>query len=313
MDVKSAFKGYFNNRWVVGLGIGIAMLALFFIASSFAKHSDRDLRAKQTNIIIREIGHQLLLQAGDRTSRVLPVTEIKEGTFQLRFEHRLVFDHDSLIALSQRLLSKTQSPSGYTVTVHDCADGEIVYGFQINGATPDILACEGRVQPGGCYIIEFTFPGFYGKTPDYPFMGLVGSGILVLSTIAFLVGRFGKSEVLVLHQGKAVIKEPVLEPVVLGKFLFDAKNQRLLLGNEVIGLTDKECKILQLLNINYGELTPRDTLMQIWLSEGVIIGRSLDMFISKLRKKLSGDPELSITNVHGKGYKLEITSSKSVG
>lgn len=306
MDVKSAFKGYFSNRWVVGSGIAIVMIALFLIASSFAKHPDRDLRAKQTNIIIREIGHQLLHQAGDRTSRVLPVTEIKEGTFQLRFEHGLVFEHDSLIALSQRLLSKSQFSSGYTVTVHECTNGEIVYGFQMNRSTPDILACEGRIQPAGCYIIEFTFPDFYETTPNYPFIGLVGSGILVLSTVVLLIGRFGKSEVPIPHQDKAVIKEPIQELAVLGKFLFDAKNQRLFLGSEVISLTDKECKILELLNINFGELTPRETLMQIWLSEGVIIGRSLDMFISKLRKKLSSDSELGITNVHGKGYKLEI-------
>jgi DNA-binding response OmpR family regulator len=81
----------------------------------------------------------------------------------------------------------------------------------------------------------------------------------------------------------------------------------LLVGSEVISLTDKECKVLELLNNNFGELIPRDTLMQkIWINEGVITGRSLDMFVSKLRKKLSGDPELRITNVHGKGYKLEI-------
>jgi len=93
----------------------------------------------------------------------------------------------------------------------------------------------------------------------------------------------------------------------LGKFLFDGKDQRLLLGSEVISLTGKEYRILDLLNKNFGELIPRETLMQkVWINEGVITGRSLDMFVSKLRKKLSSDPELRITNVHGKGYKLEI-------
>jgi DNA-binding response OmpR family regulator len=88
------------------------------------------------------------------------------------------------------------------------------------------------------------------------------------------------------------------------------KGQRLLLESEVITLTDKECKVLELLSENFGELIPRDTLMQkIWISEGVITGRSLDMFVSKLRKKLSGDPQLKITNVHAKGYKLEIAAA----
>ena len=81
--------------------------------------------------------------------------------------------------------------------------------------------------------------------------------------------------------------------------------QRLLLENEVISLTDKECKVLELLNRNFGELITRETLMQeIWISEGVITGRSLDMFVSKLRKKLSADPSVKIVNLHGKGYKM---------
>src|SRR5688572_6060336 len=160
MGVNFAFKDFFNNR-LVRSGIAIVMLAIFLIASSFTKHSDRDLRAKQVNLIIRQIGHRLLLQAGDSTSRVLPVTEIKEGTFLLRFENKFVFNHDSLMALSKGLLPKTQFPSGYTVTVHDCMKGRIVYGFQVNNTSPDILACNHRGQPPGCYRIEFAFPDLY--------------------------------------------------------------------------------------------------------------------------------------------------------
>ena len=380
MGVNSAFKGFFTNRLVVRSGIAIVMLAIFFIASSFARHSDRDLRAKQANVIIRQIGHQLLLQAGDSTSRVLPVTEIKEGTFLLMFENEFVFNHDSLMMLTQNLFPKTQFPSGYTVTVHECTNASIVYGFQINKTAPDILACRGRSQPPGCYTIEIAFPDLYGNveqkkadidqrieklksfkvdsreanpkreelksskddpreanpkleehksskvdpqetnpkleefkwtTSDYRLISLVSSGMLVLLSVAFLVGRFGKRlvpvPVPVQNQDHSIINEPVPEVSALGKFLFDVKDQRLLLGSEVISLTGKEYRILELLNKNFGELIPRETLMQkVWINEGVITGRSLDMFVSKLRKKLSSDPELRITNVHGKGYKLEI-------
>lgn len=306
MGVNSALKDFFNNRLVVGSGIAIMMVAIFLIASSFTRHTDRDQRVKQTNILIRDIGHRLLLQSGDKTSRVLPVTEIKEGTFQLSFEHRLFFDHDSLMVLTQRLLTQEQFPSGYTVTVHDCKEAKIVYGFQINNTVPDILACKGRIEPQSCYIFEFAFPDFYAEPINYPFIGLAG-GVLVLSFVGLLIGRFGKSSVPVRVQNhNTPTKGPAPELAALGKFLFDIKNQSLLLGAEVITLTDKECKILELLNINFGELTPRETLIQeVWVNEGVITGRSLDMFVSKLRKKLSGDPELSITNVHGKGYRLE--------
>jgi DNA-binding winged helix-turn-helix (wHTH) protein len=378
MSVNSALKGFFNNRLVVGSGIAIVMFAIFFIASSFTKRSDRDLRAKQTNLIIRQIGHRLLLQAGDSTSRVLPVTEIKEGTFLLTLENEFVFSHDSLMMLTKRLLPKAQFPSGYTVTVHECLNASIVYGYQINNTSPDILACKGRSQPSGCYTIEITFPDLYENVEQkkayieqqteerksfkaesqeanpkseelqsikvdhqetnpkpeelksvkvvsqeanpklegfkttifgYPLLNLVYTGMLVLLGVAFLIGRFRKHLVpaLLQNQDHSIIKDPVEELPTLGKFLFDVKDQRLLLGSEVISHTDKEYRILELLNKNFGELIPRETLMQkIWIDEGVITSRSLDMFVSKLRKKLSSDPELRITNVHGKGYKLEI-------
>jgi hypothetical protein len=342
MRLNSVFIGFFNNRLAVGPGVAIVVLTIFLTASSFTEHSDRDLRAKQVNLIIRQIGHRLLLQAGDSTSRVLPVNEIKEGTFLLEFESEFVFNHDSLMVLSQDLLPKTQFTSGYTVTVHECMKTGIVYGFQVSNTSPDILACSGRSQPPGCYTIEFAFPGFYENveqkkadidllteelksvdpqktnqkpeefkttTFDYPLSNLVYSAMLVLLGVALLIGRFRKSltPVPVQNQDQAIIKESVPELPALGKFLFDVKDQRLLLKNEVISLTDKEYQILELLSKNFGELIPRETLMQeVWINEGVITGRSLDMFVSKLRKKLSGDPELRITNVHGKGYKLEI-------
>ena len=152
MRVNSAFTGLFANR-LVGSGIAVVMVAIFLITSSFTDHSDRGMRAKQVNLMIRQIGHLLLLQAGDSTSRVLPVTETKEGTFLLKFENEFVFNHDSLILLSRGLLPKTRFPSGYTVTVQDCMNGDIVYGFQVNNTSPDILACSGRSQPPGCYTI----------------------------------------------------------------------------------------------------------------------------------------------------------------
>lgn len=379
MRVNSAFKGFYNNR-LVGSGMAIAMLAIFFIASSFTKRPDRDVRAKHANLLIREIGHRLLLQAGDSTSRVLPVTEINEGTFLLGFERDFLFSHDSLMVLTRDLLPKTQFPSGYTVTVHDCMTSGIVYGFQINHTPPDILACRGRDQPQGCYTIEIALPDLYENveqekadtghpteklrsvkvsplesdpkpeelkvviadpleadlklqeltsfkvdlqegnpkpeefktaTFDFPFISLVCSGMLLLMGVALVVGRLGKRLVPVpmpvKDQNHTILREPTSKLDALGKFLFDVKDRRLLLESEVISLTDKECRILELLNENFGELIPRETLMQkVWIDEGVITGRSLDMFVSKLRKKLSSDPELRITNVHGKGYKLEI-------
>lgn len=375
MGLNFSFKDFFNNRPVLSSGIAIVMLSMLFITTAFTTRSDRDVRVKELNLRIRQFGHRLLLQAGDSTSRVLPVTEIKEGTFLLEFESEFVFSHDSLMTLSLALFPKAEFPAGYTVTVHDCVSAGIVYGFQVNNSGPDILSCRGRRQPPGCYRIEFAFHDFYEiveqkkadidhsteelksskadppstdpqpeedeiplsgqdigqlteadgslnvatqevstepeetTTLSFPVINLAYIGMMVLFAVTLLIGRFGKklTPVPVLLQNHTVIKESVPEFGALGKFSFDVTNQRLLLGTEVISLTDKECRILELLNENFGELIPRGTLMQkVWFDEGVITGRSLDMFVSKLRKKLSNDPDLRITNVHGKGYKLEV-------
>jgi hypothetical protein len=371
MRVNSTFTRFFINRLLVS----IVIPAIFFISSSFIKYSDRDIRAKQVNLIIREIGHRLLLLAGDSTSSVLPVSETNEGTFQLKFENEFVFSHDSLMALSRVLLPKSNFASGYTVTVHDCVKGDIIYGFQLNNTSPDILPCSGRNQPMGCYTIEFAFPDLYehvetkkaniskpaklakhdpGKvnpkeliaanlddeilkpskevtslkvstksadtklkqsqtaTFDYSFINIIYGGVLLLLLSILLIRHFGKliNPIPVLDQNHTLINEAIPEFPALGKFLFNVKGQQLLLGSEVISLTEKECRVLELLHQNFGELIPREILMQkVWIDEGVITGRSLDMFVSKIRKKLSRDTDLRITNIHGKGYKLEIAET----
>ena len=74
--------------------------------------------------------------------------------------------------------------------------------------------------------------------------------MLVLLGITLLIGRFGKKlkPLPVQNQNNVIIKESVPELPALGKFLFDVKEQRLLLDNEVISLTDKECRILEFLH-----------------------------------------------------------------
>jgi DNA-binding response OmpR family regulator len=347
MRVNSPITAFFPRILAV-----VLMFVILFITSSFKTGSD-DLQVKQVNLIIRQIGHQLLLQAGDSTSRVLPVKEINEGTFRLEFEKELIFNHDSLMVMTRNLLPEKQFPGGYMVTVHDCMQRVIVYGFQVNNSSPDILACSGRSEPVGCYSVEFTFPDLYRRDPapisediskkinskperpslasdndidqlteqlkafearaqegnlkreeykttpvEYSLAKLVYSGVLVLLVVTLVIARFGNSSKTTPRQNQ--------DSITIGKFLFDVKGQRLVCGTEVISLTDKECQILELFNKSFGALISRETLMEkVWIDEGVITGRSLDMFVSKLRKKLSSDPKLRITNVHGKGYRLE--------
>lgn len=305
MNVNSAFR-LSKNRFALLCGILIFITAIFFIASAFTKPTKSDLFVKQINLMIREIGHHLLLQAGDSTSRVLPVRETSEGVFLLEFENEFGFEPDSLVALTQRLLEKTHL-TNYTVTVYECLKTDIVYGFQISPPANITEACRGRRQPKACHKIEIAFADFNNATNDYTSSNMILSGFLLVVSV-LIYKRFEKKTTVPASdktQPPSINSNNTALPA-LGKFVFDLHNQRLVLGDEIIVLTEKECKILALLNKNFGELTSREALTQeVWTNEGVITGRSLDMFVSKLRKKLGADPDLRITNIHGKGYKLE--------
>ncbi|MCL2596889.1 MAG: response regulator transcription factor [Paludibacter sp.] len=91
----------------------------------------------------------------------------------------------------------------------------------------------------------------------------------------------------------------------LGEFLFDTQKQVLVRGNEVSKLTTKESELLSLLASNTNEILERNyALKTIWVDDNYFNARSMDVYITKLRKLLAADPNVAIINIHGKGYKL---------
>ena len=94
----------------------------------------------------------------------------------------------------------------------------------------------------------------------------------------------------------------------IGKFVFDSKKQTLSFDNEVEKLTTKESDLLKLLASKQNELLQRDyALRAIWVDNNYYNARSMDVYITKLRKLLKADPNVELLNVHGKGYKLVVT------
>jgi len=94
----------------------------------------------------------------------------------------------------------------------------------------------------------------------------------------------------------------------IGKFTFDTQKQILIIGDKQTKLTTKEAELLTLLSNKANELLQRDfALKSIWIDDNYFNARSMDVYITKLRKHLKDDPNVEILNVHGKGYKLVIT------
>ena len=93
--------------------------------------------------------------------------------------------------------------------------------------------------------------------------------------------------------------------IKLGKYLFDKRNSMLILKEQKIELTSKEADLLLLLYNAINTTIERDEILnKVCGDEGDYIGRTLDVFISKLRKKLDADPSIKFVNVRGVGYKL---------
>lgn len=100
--------------------------------------------------------------------------------------------------------------------------------------------------------------------------------------------------------------QPDPERFNIGRYEFDFSNQVLYLGSQKQTITTKEAEVLRQLCLHKGQIMDReDTLRNLWGHSDYFNRRSMDVFISKLRKYLSADENIKITNVHGKGFVLE--------
>ena len=275
----------------------IALLLLVLISLVFFVNTNSDFDLSRREVLLRRIGHEILLQSGDSTSRVLPIKKIAENEYQISFEKEFSFVTDSLVNTTKRLLAKDYQVTDYVVSVINCDNSSVAYGYAISkNKKEDILACVGRKQPIACYKINIKFKPSDVVTANYKYY-LGGLAFLLL--IGFVFWKIkSKKELPKIDNNKLF---------TFGSVVFDAQKRQLEINDETIDLTATETRLLLIFASSPNETIERSRLQkEIWEDEGVIVGRSLDMFISKLRKKLELDPNINIVVVRGKGYKLEV-------
>jgi len=180
----------------------------------------------------------------------------------------------------------------------DIGKSGVVFGFATSkNKKDDIVACIGRNQPKANYLINIKFKPTGINTIENK---VLLSGLPLLAFFGFIFLRSGK-------HGKSLPDIPNTSTITLGSALFDAKNRRLIFNGNTIDLTVTETRVLLMFALSPNETIERTRLQkEIWEDEGIIVGRSLDMFISKLRKKLELDSNIKIVVIRGKGYRLEI-------
>lgn len=267
------------------------------ICAAFSVIGNNDFDMARREVLLRQVGHELLLQSDDSTSRVLPVKRIAENVYRISFEHEFTFQSDSLVNTTRRLLAKDPLTGDYVVNVLNSGKPGVAYGYAISkNKKDDIVACLGRKQPRARYMITIKFkPTRITSVKN----GVLLGGLPFLAFVGLIFLRSVKPR-RVLPDGQSA------GTVTLGSILFDAKNRKLIINGNTTDLTGTETRLLLIFASSPNETIERSRLQkEIWEDEGVIVGRSLDMFISKLRKKLEPDPNINIVVIRGKGYKLE--------
>ena len=278
------------------IGSSIMILVILVTAAAFISKKD-EIPQKHLEVVLRDLGHRLLLTAGDSTSRVLPVKKINENRYQISFQNDFSFVSDTLINLVQREFQKNAPATDYIVNLRKCKQNETVFAFEINRHTGDLIACRGRKLEKSCYVIEIDLL----KPTQFNFFWL----LLLIVPLA-LAGFYLKNRVHKKEEKESIVDNTDYIP--LGSFRFYPDNNVLKTGDKTIELSEKETKALKIFAENSNQIVEREKLMkEIWEDKGiVVISRNVDVLVSKLRKKLIDDSSIKFINVPGRGYKFII-------
>ncbi len=279
------------------------VLIVFLAVYGSTENGDPNTEESKYQPALRLIGHKLLLSGGDNKSRVLPVKKLSNTEFQIQFENPISLEPDSIFSIINKTREFASLPANYTANVFECAKNEIVYSFAMFAIdSNNIVPCLGRTLPKGCYYININFSPSTGPNKIY----ILAGGLLLLLVFAYpAYSHFRRKKNIAIPERESTVSD--MNAINIGKFIFHFDQRHLEISGERIELTDKETKLLHIFASAPNEIIDRQKLQkEVWENEGVIVTRSLDVFISKLRRKLEKDASIRLVNVHGKGYKLEL-------
>ncbi|MEZ4808427.1 MAG: response regulator transcription factor [Flavobacteriales bacterium] len=267
---------------------------------------------QQVEVAMRLIGHEVLLAAGDSSSIVRPVERVGDR-YRVRFTNDFGFEPSVMTATVDSVVRTTKVATRYLVEFVSCDTNVVVHSWQA-ALVPEnaMMPCMGRSQPVACYELWFTIlerdmAAFQGVARE----DRAGITVTPLATVRWwwllipallLIGA-----AVVLARKRRRPSEASNDPNVvrIGGFLFNTRNMELSFKNERVRLTSKEADLLQLLSASPNDTVERETILAtVWGDEGDYVGRTLDVFVSKLRKKLEADANVRIVNIRGVGYRL---------
>lgn len=280
------------------------LLAMRAISEQHDSRAGERLFSENINLALRRTAHILLAMNGNRTGTIPPVQQADENTWVIALEQN--FDYDSLPDILRESFAMHHITGTYNVAMLNCQTDDLTLGYTASTAdTTSEVPCTGRDQKAGCYNLSVSFPD--RSTASVASSRWWWATGLLLALFVVLTG-FGISKKKYSEKGKSTGDTDTGESTLhFGQSALDFANQKLFVKGKSIDLTYREAKLLLFLGRHTGQLVSRDMILQsVWGDEGILVGRSVDVFVSRLRKRLSGDETVRIANVHGIGYRLEV-------
>ncbi len=271
------------------------IIFLFTIITSNAQSTDMELK-----VVMRSIGNKVLWALGDSTSRVLPIKVSDEGDiYTISFDKSININSDSLYDIVTEELKRAQV-FNFVAELKQCQTNDVVLAFIHYNPNDSIQPCRGRETPFDCYQIVISVA--QGTSNIKTYLGLL------FVTILGLTYYYQRKKIKSNSKNEPLLESKSMEKITIGQFTFLIFEQQLVRDGVIIDMTEKEVKLLRLFLMSINQVLSREQLMaEIWGESGVmVISRNIDVLVSKLRKKLSTDESIKITNVHGVGYRLEV-------
>lgn len=277
------------------------------VFSQTAASDDRQFD-RRVNLAMRQAADRLLDLAGDTTHPIPPVEKLIAGEYLLRLEND--FDYDSLPAYLEAALAQLGIHEAYNVSVNDCWNNQLILGYDAQSLKDGQAPCGGREQKTGCYNLMVSFPLRHQvKNPDNStfFWSALAGLAFALIGVFYFKNRKNQPTPLLSATPQTTGNSTMLR---FGNSALDPSNLYAVVGGNRQQLTFREAKLLHFFAQHPNQVLEREAILAaVWEDEGIIVGRSLDVFVSRLRKILQKDPSVRLVNVHGVGYRLEVEAS----
>jgi Transcriptional regulatory protein, C terminal len=289
----------------ISLLFGLLLVGWLLVTVATSHQKETSPSAEKINLALRRTAHLLLQATGDSTSQIPPIRQVNAHTWWVPLEH--AFSYDQLPSLLDASFRLHGIAANYDVAILRCSDDAVLLGYNFfDYAKNDNAACVGRAISPDCRNLRVTFvapsPTALEAHERWAWVGALAIVLLGLS-------HFGRS---FLFQKKE--KTPPETPSVaatqwlpIGQSRLDVANQVLQSSTTRHALTYRETKLLHLFARHPNQVLERAFILeQVWADEGILVGRSVDMFVSRLRKILRDDPSVALLAVHGVGYRMEV-------